>query len=176
MEQFLDHFFAEWNGDDLIVERATDDDLADVIAVDAAHMRHARADHLAEAVKRHECYIVREGWDVLGFAILTQSFFEQYFIDLIVVHPDQRRKGVASALMQHIEKIVPAEKLFTSTNQSNAPMQALCEKLGFVKSGWIDNLDDGDPEIIYFKRLQYDLSINPQFSNERERCYTSNYP
>ena len=33
-------------------------------------------------------------------------------------------------------------------------MQALCEKLGFVKSGWIDNLDEGDPEIIYFKRLK----------------------
>ncbi|MEO8393468.1 MAG: GNAT family N-acetyltransferase [Chloroflexota bacterium] len=138
----------------MIVERATDDDLADVIAIDAAQMGNPRADDLAEAVKRHECYIVRKGWYILGFAVLTQSFFEQYFIELIVVQPEQRRKGAANALIQHIEKIVPAEKLFTSTNQSNAPMQALCEKLGFVKSGWIDNLDEGDPEMIYFKRLQ----------------------
>ena len=35
----------------------------------------------------------------------------------------------------------------------NAPMQALVEKLGYVKSGWIENLDEGDPDIIYFKRL-----------------------
>ena len=32
-------------------------------------------------------------------------------------------------------------------------MRALCERLGFVKSGWIDNLDPGDPEIVYFKAL-----------------------
>ena len=137
----------------MIVERATEDDLADVIAVDAAHMDTPRAEYLTEAVKQHECYIAREGWDILGFAILTQNFFEQYFIELIVVHPEQRRKGVASTLMRHIEKIVPAEKLFTSTNQSNLPMQAVCETLGFVKSGWIDNLDEDDPEIIYFKQL-----------------------
>ena len=136
----------------MIVERATEDNLADVIAVDAAHRARRAPHYLTEAVRRHECYIAREGWDVIGFAVLTRSFFEQYFVELLVVHPDQRRKGAATALMQHIEKIVPAEKLFTSTNQSNTPMQALCEKLGFVKSGWIDNLDEGDPEIIYFKR------------------------
>ena len=138
----------------MMVERATDDDLADVIAVDAAHMDTPRAEYLAEAVKRQECYIAREGWDVVGFAILNQHFFGQYFIDLLVLSPKQWRESAAIALFQHLEKIVPAEKLFTSTNQSNAPMQALCEKLGFVKSGWIDNLDEGDPEIIYFKRLK----------------------
>src|SRR5262245_18145068 len=37
-------------------------------------------------------------------------------------------------------------------------MQALCEKLGYVKSGWIDNLDEGDPGIIYFKRLDFSKS------------------
>lgn len=135
------------------VERATEDDLADVLAVDAAHMGTARAELLEAAVRQRQCYVARDGWDVVGFAVLTTHFFGQYFLELIIVHPAQRRKGVASALMRHLEKIVPTEKLFTSTNQSNAPMQALCEKLGYAKSGWIENLDDGDPEIIYFKRL-----------------------
>jgi GNAT superfamily N-acetyltransferase len=140
----------------MIVERATEDNLADVIAVDAAQMGTPRAEYLTEAVRQRQCYLAREGWDVLGFVVLTQEFFAQYFIDLLIVHPDQRRKGVASALMRHVEQIVPSEKLFTSTNESNAPMRALCERLGYVKSGWIDNLDDGDPEIIYFKRLVRD--------------------
>ncbi len=130
------------------VERTTEDDLADVIAIDPA-----RAEYLTSAIQKRECYIVREGWDLLGFAVLTRGFFDQYFIELLIVRPDRRRQGAATALMQHVEQIVPAEKLFTSTNQSNAPMRALCEKLGFVQSGWIDNLDEGDPEIIYFKRL-----------------------
>lgn len=137
----------------MIIERATEDDLVGVIAVDAAHMGTPRADFLTETVRKRQCYIAREGWDVLGFAVLTREFFGQYFVDLLIVHPEQRRKGVASALMQHIERIVPTDRLFTSTNESNAPMQALCERLGFVKSGWIDNLDEGDPEIVYFKRL-----------------------
>ncbi len=32
-------------------------------------------------------------------------------------------------------------------------MRRLCEKLGFVQSGFIENPDEGDPEIIYFKRV-----------------------
>lgn len=136
-----------------IIERATEDDLAGVLAVDAAQMGTPRYAEIEQAVRERHCYIARAGWDVVGFAIVDQSFFRQYFIALLIVHPDQRRRGIGGALIRHIEQIVPAEKLFTSTNQSNTPMQALCEKLGFVKSGWIDNLDEGDPEIIYFKRL-----------------------
>jgi hypothetical protein len=33
-------------------------------------------------------------------------------------------------------------------------MQSLCQSLGFVPSGVIHNLDDDDPELIYFKRLR----------------------
>ncbi|MEP7292149.1 MAG: GNAT family N-acetyltransferase [Chloroflexota bacterium] len=137
----------------LVVERATEDDFANVLAIDAAHSSPGRAEYLTEAVKKRECYIAREGWDVVGFVTLTRSFFDQYFIELLLVDPQQRRKGVGSALIRHIEEIIPSEKLFTSTNVSNLPMQALCKTLGFVVSGWIDNLDEDDPEIIYFKRL-----------------------
>jgi RimJ/RimL family protein N-acetyltransferase len=42
--------------------------------------------------------------------------------------------------------------LFTSTNQSNIAMQRLCESCGFERSGIVENLDEGDPELIYFKR------------------------
>lgn len=141
----------------MIVERATEDDLIDVLAIDAAHMgeqaAQARRSQLVRAVSARECYIVRDQWDVLGYAILTRHFFGYPFIDLLIVHPDQRRKGAASALIEHIESVCPGDKLFTSTNESNAPMHGLMARLGFVKSGWIDNLDPGDPEIVYFKAL-----------------------
>ncbi len=146
--------------DSRVVERATEDDLIAVLAIDAAHMgeqaAQARRSQIVRAVSKHECYLVRDRLDVLGYAILTKHFFGYPFIELLIVHPDHRRKGAATALIEHIEAIAPGEKLFTSTNQSNAPMQALCERLGFVKSGWIDNLDPGDPEIVYFKGLRKD--------------------
>jgi hypothetical protein len=33
-------------------------------------------------------------------------------------------------------------------------MQALLLKNGFVQSGFIENLDEGDPEQVYFKRIK----------------------
>ena len=50
-----------------------------------------------------------------------------------------------------ISLIPPGEKLWTSTNQSNAPMCALLSRLGFILSGQIDNLDDGDPELVFVR-------------------------
>ena len=44
-------------------------------------------------------------------------------------------------------------KLFTSTNRSNAPMQSLLAKLGYRPSGVIENLDEGDPELVYMKHV-----------------------
>ena len=56
--------------------------------------------------------------------------------------------------MRQAEETCPSDDLFTSTNQSNIPAQRLFEKLGYTKTGIIENLDEGDPEIFYFKRLR----------------------
>jgi hypothetical protein len=53
----------------------------------------------------------------------------------------------------HIETLYTQGKLFTSTNVYNERMQRLCERLGYVRSGIIENLDEDDPELFYFKRL-----------------------
>jgi hypothetical protein len=55
--------------------------------------------------------------------------------------------------MQHIETIYTPGKLFTSTNLSHERMQRLCERLGSVRSGIIEHLDEDDPELVYFKQL-----------------------
>jgi len=70
---------------------------------------------------------------------------------MLYVNPAYRRQGCGEMLMVHMEKACRTNKLFTSTNQSNKPMQALLEKLGFTLSGRIENLDPGDPELVYFK-------------------------
>jgi hypothetical protein len=45
----------------------------------------------------------------------------------------------------------PGEKLWTSTNQSNQAMRLLLPRLGFIESGRIDNLDEGDPELVFVR-------------------------
>ena len=139
----------------IVVERATEDDLSDLYEIDHAVIgRGGRQALLTQSVAERRTIIARIGAMPLGFAIVHNHFFGNKFIKLVVVHPDNRRQGVASALVRYVEKTSPGEKLFTSTNQSNTAMQALCEKFGFVRSGQIDNLDDGDPELIYFKRIE----------------------
>lgn len=56
-------------------------------------------------------------------------------------------------VLEEATKQLPAatsQRMFTSTNQSNLKMQSLLAKLGYEPSGVIHNLDEGDPELVYF--------------------------
>jgi GNAT superfamily N-acetyltransferase len=137
------------------IELAHDDDLAPVQAIDPRlEDTSSRREFLERAVAAGECWLARDADGIAGFAVFDRSLYDQPFVSLLYVVPERRRAGVATELMRHVESICPGEKLFTSTNESNAPMQRLCERLGYVRSGWIENLDEGDPEIIYFKKVR----------------------
>ena len=112
-----------------------------------------RRPFIERAIAAGECYVATDRDAIVGYAVFDHSFFGQPFVSLLIVAEPQRRHGIGARLMRHIESICPGDKLFTSTNESNTPMQRLCETLGFVRSGRIENLDEGDPEIIYFKRV-----------------------
>ena len=86
-----------------------------------------------------------------GYAIVSRRFFSRPFIELLAVAPDFRRAGVGGALLEACSAAFAGEILFTSTNQSNRPMQALLAKTGFAPSGVIENLDPGDPELVYVR-------------------------
>jgi GNAT superfamily N-acetyltransferase len=129
---------------------------ADVEAVaaldrEAATGRERLADLQAALVEDRLLVAEREG-EIVGYAIHGR-FFEFDFIELLVVRPRYRRTGVATALVAGIESRSRTGKLFTSTNRSNIAMQRLCAHLGYLPSGVVENLDDGDPELFFVKRL-----------------------
>ena len=66
-----------------------------------------------------------------GFAVMGW-FFSNPFLDLIVTDQRFQRRGVASALLDEIERKHAAEKLFVSTNVSNAIMRALLLVAAFL--------------------------------------------
>ncbi len=139
--------------DDIVVEPAQAGDLQRIIKMDPRVAdTPGRREFLERAHAAGECIVARRAGDAAGFAVFDNSFFGQRFIELLYVEPAHRRGGVARAIVRYIESICPGEKLFTSTNESNAAMHAFCAAIGFARSGWIDNLDEGDPEIVYFKR------------------------
>jgi len=42
--------------------------------------------------------------------------------------------------------------MFTSTNRSNLAMQSLLRREGWLFSGELDGLDEGDPELVFHRR------------------------
>jgi ribosomal protein S18 acetylase RimI-like enzyme len=141
-------------GDPLAIDIAvaSSADIEEVQAIDERVLGRAeRQDFLRQSVERRECLVARCNGTLTGFAVVDRSFFDQRFVALLIVDPRYQRQGIGSALMTAVESRFPGEKLFTSTNTSNLKMQALCEQLGFVRSGYIEHLDEGDPEIVYFK-------------------------
>jgi ribosomal protein S18 acetylase RimI-like enzyme len=137
-----------------IIERADAQDFEHICALDETIAGSGRRRAIiAKAFAQGHVSVARVDGVVRGYVISDESFFGQHFIAMLMVHPEFRRRGIATALIRSAELDCQAEKLFTSTNQSNLAMQRLCERSGFIKSGYIENLDDGDPEIIYMKRL-----------------------
>lgn len=134
----------------LRIARSDAADLARVCAVDPLARRDdERRALLAEWTAGGAVHIGTVGDDIVGFAVLTRHFFHQPFIDLVVVAEGQRRRGHGLALVRHCVDLAPGGKIWTSTNQSNSAMQALLGRAGFLPSGRVDNLDPGDPELIF---------------------------
>lgn len=133
--------------------RLTDADA--VIAFDpVAAASRQRVNFIHQAITSRNAAVAVKDGRVVGFAVIDHAFFDHGFIRLVTVAPDVRRQGIGAALVRAMEAACKTAKLFTSTNASNEAMQALLTNVGYEPSGRIDNLDEGDPELIYFKRLR----------------------
>ncbi len=132
------------------IRNADPADLAGLAEVDPILVSDPqRLVEVAHAIVDHHAFVAEDPAQLLGYAILNHRFFGNGFVELLVVHPARRRAGVGSALMRHARALCQTPKLFTSTNASNTPMQALLDRLGFKHCGVIDALDEGDPEWFY---------------------------
>lgn len=134
----------------LSIRRASAAEIDTVIGIAPAGTERREA--IAEWVQAGECHIAWQDDFAAGCVVLTRSFFRSPFIEMLVVSPSARRQGIGRALVEHcITLIPPGQKLWTSTNESNAPMRAMLPQLGFVYTGQFAGLDEGDPELIYLR-------------------------
>lgn len=136
------------------VRRAAPDDVTVIAGFDRRVTQNPeRLQQLRAAIAQNLCYVAEYKNTNLGYGILEYSFFGNGFISLVFVSPEHRRAGIGAALMQQMEQACRTPKVFTSTNLSNLPMQTLLMKLNYILSGVIYHLDEGDPEIIYYKYI-----------------------
>src|SRR5690606_12684405 len=97
--------------------------------------------------------VAAEGERLLAYAALDHSFFARAFTRMVYVAPSARRRGLGRALGRAAEARATTARIFTSTNASNAAMQSLLASLGYTRCGEIHGLDEGDPEVFYFKDI-----------------------
>ena len=136
------------------IRPAASADIEAVCSFDVVARRaHDRREFIRRAVNAGTCHAAVSEQGVIGYGVLNYTFYHQGWIEMLYIAADQRRRGAGTALLEHMERQCQTPKLFTSTNLSNLPMQALLAKRGYVLSGVIHNLNDGDPEIVYCKQL-----------------------
>ena len=136
------------------IRGAVADDLEGILRADhlAARGGRERAEFLRHSVMLGECQVYLGGGTVTGFVIVkTAAFFGRDFIDVLMVVPEVRRSGVGRALLRHAVATSGTAQVFTSTNGSNRPMRSLLRSEGWSFSGTLDGLDEGDPELVYYK-------------------------
>ena len=137
------------------IRDATESDVTAMYGVDhMAAQEGSRRQHIREWVDAGRAIVALIDNALVGYAALEYTFFSNGFIAMLMVDKASRRQGVAKALITRLEEICKTDKLFTSTNESNIPMQALMQCMSYEPSGIVYNLDEGDPELFYVKRLE----------------------
>ena len=137
------------------IRKGTPADRDAIVAFDhVAQSDPARIRFIDRILRSATCLVAERDRTVAAYAALEYTFFEQGFVSMLYVAQPHRRQGIGRALMQALAARCDTKKLFTSTNQSNQPMQQLLDALGYVPSGIIHNLDPGDPELVYMLDLR----------------------
>ena len=75
------------------------------------------------------------------------------YVDMLMIHPEYRGQRIGEQLLLALEKLSGTPKFWVTTNASNHRMQRLLTRLGYKPAGYIHELDPGDPELIFLKRL-----------------------
>ena len=113
-----------------------------------------RAEDISDWIGNKKVYVGIEEERILAYTVLGESFFRRPTIEMLMVAKAHRGKGIGRELIRYLEGQVTDTEIWVSTNLSNQRMQRLLASVGFELTGFINNLDPGDPELFYFKKLK----------------------
>jgi ribosomal protein S18 acetylase RimI-like enzyme len=91
---------------------------------------------------------------MVGYGVFNHDFFHRGNVAMLMLHPDYRGQRIGEQLLRRLEQACDTSKLFVTTNVLNHRMQRLLSRLGFVACGFIGELDPGDPELVFVKKLE----------------------
>jgi len=139
----------------ILIRPARESDFEILCSLDqVAKKARKRREFIRRAIASGSCFVAVTGQEIIGYGMLNYTFYDYGFINMLYVAADQRRRGAGTALLEQLERQCRTPKLFTSTNMSNVAMQSLLARHEYVLVGVIHELDEGDAEIVYSKRLR----------------------
>jgi GNAT superfamily N-acetyltransferase len=131
------------------VREARLDDVLGIVGIDP--LGSLRTAEIESLIRTAACLVAVSGGAITGFlARRKRHFYGRDFVELLFVSPSHRHKGVGRALMQRTLADAETSRVFVSTNESNEAMRALLTSDGWVLSGVLVGLDEGDPEHVFF--------------------------
>jgi GNAT superfamily N-acetyltransferase len=141
---------------DAIIRLATPPDDLEMLAAQGGvtGLSEERAYEILEsAIASGECLVHSDADSKIDGFVIThaRSFFGRDFVKLLVVSPTHRRSGIGSALLRAATAAATTATIFASTNESNAAMRALFEREGWTLSGVLAGIDEGDPELVFYR-------------------------
>jgi len=138
-----------------LVRPAQISDSAALKALDSAVASDgARADAIDRWLKEDEVVLAEVDAAIVGYAVLARRRFLDYdTLQMLVVEERYRGQRIGEMLLRHVQGLSLTDRFFATTNLSNYPMQRMLRRLGYIGCGFIDELDPGDPEIVFVKRF-----------------------
>jgi ribosomal protein S18 acetylase RimI-like enzyme len=88
---------------------------------------------------------------IVGYGVFNHEFLHQSQVDMLMISKDYRHKEIGTQLLLSLEKYCDTPKMYVTTNLSNHPMQNLLIRNGYKSCGLINELDPGDPELVFVK-------------------------
>jgi GNAT superfamily N-acetyltransferase len=134
-----------------IVRPAWSADLGNLARIDPSLPGSERGRTASRLLGQGRSWVAEVNGAPVGYALTSLEFFSRPLVEMLVVAEAYRRRGVGLKLLEHCEAAHRDDRLFVTTNASNAPAQRLLAKAGFQGSGVIYNLDAADPQLVFVK-------------------------
>lgn len=115
-----------------------------------------REEKITKAISNDVCFLILATVQEVGFVIFDYRFFDQEWIELIVIKEEYKGKGISVKMFDLISQKCNTDKIFTATNRSNTRKQRGLAKSDFSFAGELNGFDDGDPERFYYRTLNQD--------------------
>ena len=111
----------------------------------------SRAVYIDEWLAKDTVLVAEFNNRVVGYGVFNHAFFRQSQVDMLMVDESYRGQRIGEHLLLELEKLSDTPKFWVTTNLSNHRMQRLLTRLSYKPCGYIDELDPGDPEMIFVK-------------------------